>query len=362
MRAIPAVISRAPGRVCLLGEHQDYLGLPVIAAAIDRHIRLSAVPNGTDHLRIALPDVGAERIIALDDPLSSLAPRDYFGSGLRVFRRWGGIPDRGFDIEVRGELPINAGASSSSALAVAWIQLLFGLYHPGCIPAPAELARAAYEAEVLEHGEPGGMMDHTAIAYGGIVAFHQGDGTVRRLAGPLPGLVLVDSRRPKETLGLLARVKDGALAAVRRLQDADPSFDLAGQTASGLADRVRGLPDDLRECILGAVLTHDLTRAALVEFQRTPPDPLRIGELMTRQHAVLRNRLRTSTPFIDGIVDTALAAGALGAKINGSGGGGTVVILAPGREAEVAAAVRALGPAAWPVRIDPGARLERISP
>ncbi|MEC7694207.1 MAG: galactokinase family protein, partial [Bacteroidota bacterium] len=30
--AAPAFVSFAPGRVCLFGEHQDYLGLPVIAA------------------------------------------------------------------------------------------------------------------------------------------------------------------------------------------------------------------------------------------------------------------------------------------------------------------------------------------
>jgi galactokinase len=32
---------KAPGRICLFGEHQDFLGLPVIAAVIDLHITVS---------------------------------------------------------------------------------------------------------------------------------------------------------------------------------------------------------------------------------------------------------------------------------------------------------------------------------
>ena len=36
---IEGIIS-SPGRICLFGEHQDYLGLPVIPMAIDRRLYL----------------------------------------------------------------------------------------------------------------------------------------------------------------------------------------------------------------------------------------------------------------------------------------------------------------------------------
>ena len=42
------IIAEAPGRVCLFGDHQDYLELPVIASAIDRFITIEAVENGND--------------------------------------------------------------------------------------------------------------------------------------------------------------------------------------------------------------------------------------------------------------------------------------------------------------------------
>ena len=37
------IISKAPGRVCLFGDHQDYLGLPIIATTIDKEITIKAI-------------------------------------------------------------------------------------------------------------------------------------------------------------------------------------------------------------------------------------------------------------------------------------------------------------------------------
>jgi len=54
---------KAPARVCLFGDHQDYLGLPVIAAAIDRFITLKANEITTQEFRIHFLDMGKKRII-----------------------------------------------------------------------------------------------------------------------------------------------------------------------------------------------------------------------------------------------------------------------------------------------------------
>ena len=40
---IDKIVSRAPARVCLFGDHQDYLNLPIIATTIDRTIEVSAI-------------------------------------------------------------------------------------------------------------------------------------------------------------------------------------------------------------------------------------------------------------------------------------------------------------------------------
>jgi galactokinase len=57
------------------------------------------------------------------------------------------------------------------------------------------------------------------------------------------------------------------------------------------------------------------------------------------------------------MMEAVLQAGALGAKINGSGGGGTIVILAPGRENQVIKALREVDAEGYPVKVDPGARI-----
>ena len=44
------VISKAPGRVCLFGDHQDYLGLPIIACAIDRFIEIQGSENDSEEI------------------------------------------------------------------------------------------------------------------------------------------------------------------------------------------------------------------------------------------------------------------------------------------------------------------------
>ena len=110
------ITSLAPGRTCLFGDHQDYLGLPVIACAIDRNIKLTAEQNDSGTFVLNMIDIDEVRIINIDATFETLEPRDYFASSLRVLRRYGCIPNVGYTITVTGDIPINSGTSSSSAL------------------------------------------------------------------------------------------------------------------------------------------------------------------------------------------------------------------------------------------------------
>ena len=56
------------------------------------------------------------------------------------------------------------------------------------------------------------------------------------------------------------------------------------------------------------------------------------------------------------MMDAALGAGALGGKINGSGGGGCMFAYAPGCEEAVAEAMRAEGGEPYIVKVDEGAK------
>ena len=46
-----------PGRICLFGEHQDYLGLPVIALAISLHSNITFERRQDDQVIVRLPDI-----------------------------------------------------------------------------------------------------------------------------------------------------------------------------------------------------------------------------------------------------------------------------------------------------------------
>ena len=104
----------APARICLFGDHQDYLGLPIIACAINKHITLTATENNSNQLIISLPNIQSQREIDISDTFDTLEKGDHFASAIRVIRRYGAIIDNGWNITISGNIPINAGVSSSS--------------------------------------------------------------------------------------------------------------------------------------------------------------------------------------------------------------------------------------------------------
>ncbi|TFG97748.1 MAG: GHMP kinase, partial [Calditrichales bacterium] len=113
----PYVTVSAPGRICLFGEHQDYLKLPVITAAINLRVVLTGMANKTDRLSIDLPDIGATETLPLlsnESYYSYEKERDYFRSVVNVLKKSGYPIQKGCDCRVQGKIPINSGTSSSS--------------------------------------------------------------------------------------------------------------------------------------------------------------------------------------------------------------------------------------------------------
>ena len=354
------IISLAPGRTCLFGDHQDYLGLPVIACAIDRDIRLTAVKNTTHVFNLNMVDINEIRIIDIDETFAELQPRDYFASSLRVLRRYGCIPNVGYDITITGNIPINSGTSSSSALLLAWINFLVKAFGVNEEVTPEFISKMGYLSEVVEHGEPGGMMDHYSIGVGNVVYINTMDPFSFTVIGKeLGGLVTGVSGVPKETIGLIGELKGNALLAIEILKSHFADFDLNTTEVEDLKQYCNFLPDRLIPYFKAAVKNHHYTKMALIEFQKPVLDLKKIGSLMNGHHAILRDLLKITVPRIDAMIDAALKAGAYGAKIVGSGGGGSIVAMAePGKESQVVEAMLAAGAVeAYAVNVDPGARV-----
>ncbi len=147
------LIVSTPGRICLFGEHQDYLGLPVIACAITKRLSFEGSHRSDKRVVVDMRDIGAMEEFDLGEDIVYSGPRDYLKSSVKVLIKNGFSFSRGIDANIKSDIPINAGASSSSALTVGWINLLGALSDQAEELSPFKIAEYAHAAEVLEFGE-----------------------------------------------------------------------------------------------------------------------------------------------------------------------------------------------------------------
>lgn len=187
------------------------------------------------------------------------------------------FPEGGVAITVESELPIGCGLGSSAALAVA-IARAMGTPE-------AEVPELAMKLERVFHGDPSGL-DVAVAARGRTLWFAKGK-PMRVVPTPPCFLVVLDSGTTGDTRQLVEAVAARRPAVEEVLED------------------------------IGA-----LVHAARAVLQ----DPISLGELLTENHGLLR-QLGVSTPLLDQLVDIAIGAGAYGAKLSGSGGGGVVIAL-----------------------------------
>jgi galactokinase len=347
-----------PGRICLFGEHQDYLGLPVIAAAISRRVDMSGEHRADKQIVIHLPDIGSELLMevsAIRIPYEQ--KRDYFRSGYNVLIDKGLTFSKGLECTVRGNIPINSGTSSSSALLVTWIHFLSKMADTPQVFTSKELGEMAYQAEVVEFGEPGGMMDHLSTAIGNAVYLTFDPKTTAEAIEPkLGSFVLADSCEPKDTIGVLKRAKFARLELIEKIKEQLPDFSLHTFDSTEKEKLMTFLNEDDYTLLLGTLRNRDILREALDLFKSDKMTDEILGKLLLEHHTILRDVLQISTPKIERMLDAAMSAGALGGKINGSGGGGCMFVYAPNEPEKVAEAIEKAGGKSYLIRIDAGTK------
>ena len=347
----------APGRLCLFGEHQDFLGLAVIALAIDLDIAMVARPQGGGILSLNLPDLGERDEFPAGTGRPYRHARDYLPAVVRVLRREG-YDFPGMSVTVRGTIPINSGTSSSSALVVAWTTLLL-IAATGERPEPGTVARLAHRAEVLEFKEPGGMMDHYTSALGGLLYIDCREPiSTERLPAELDGFVLGDTLVRKATTKTLLKTRVTVRAAVVKLERAYPGFDLRTTAWEEIADLAERLPEEERRPLQAQFINRDLCQQARRMLSKEEFDQRHLGEMLLEHQRQMREGVEVSHPKLDELVEVAVAAGALGGKLNGSGGGGAMFAYAPGRQEEVKAAIEQAGGKGYIVAPREGVRVE----
>ena len=343
--ATPTGVWSAPGRANLIGEHTDYNDGFVLPFAIQHRTAAAARLRTDGRIRVASTFAPEPVEVALADletlfPASSPAARSRdavpewaaYPLGVAWALRalvpaWAAATLPGVDLAIASEVPVGAGLSSSAAIEGAAGSALNALW--GLDLDAVTLAQAGRRAENEAVGAPTGIMDQMASMLG------QADAAVfldcRSLeARSIPlgfaeaGLevLVIDTgvKHAHSTGGYgerRASCERGAAAlGVAALRDVTPA-DLA--RAAQLLD-----PVDFRR--VRHVVTEDQrvldTVAALAA-----DGPRAIGDLLVASHASLRDDFEVSVPELDVAVDTALAHGAIGARMTGGGFGGAAIAL-----------------------------------
>jgi len=351
----------APGRICLFGEHQDYLGLPVISAAINLRISIHGEKRNDGIFRFDLPDVEEADEIDPALPIQYKKKRDYIRSCFNILLRQNIRSKTGYNCRVSGNIPINSGTSSSTALTVALIGFLLTTSESKYRNDSKKIAQLAHRAEVLEFNEPGGMMDHYTASFGSLlfIDFSAPAGPVA-LPARLGRFVLGDSGESKNTTDVLARVKNGVREGLEIISGENSSVSMKTITCDDLKKYGDSLSPKQYELLNANIVNRELTKKAKTLLLHETVEPKKFGSLLTAHHRELRDKLGISTPKIDRMIDAALESGAFGAKINGSGGGGCMFAYAPENYERVAEAIARADGKPYIVTIDNGVRIEQF--
>ena len=329
-RSAPARQSfRAPGRVNLIGEHTDYNDGFVMPAAIDLHTEVSIQPRDDRKLVIS-SDTFAESVeFELDEATHTARHHwsDYI-RGVAVMLEREGHRLRGADLEIRSDVPIGSGLSSSAALEVATAYAL--LESIGVAIDPIELARLCQRAENDFVGMRCGIMDQfiSCLGRAGNALMLDCRSLEYRLL-PLPEdvrLVICNTMVKHELAASTYNERRAECeAGVRHFAKSKPSVRaLRDMTIAGLERHHTELDGTiLKRCHHVISENERVIKAATALEER---NLMAFGELMAESHRSLRDDYEVSCAELDTMVDLAnQVEGVYGARMTGGGFGGCTV-------------------------------------
>ncbi len=339
--AASAVRFSAPGRINLIGEHTDYnlgFALPI---ALPERATVTYLPADTDSIVVSSDRESAPARIPLDTVPGDVTGWAAYVAGVVWSLRRAGRDVPAGTMSIHGGVEMGSGLASSAALECAVLGAI--LTATGQSMDRIDQARIAQSAENEYVGAPTGLLDQLAILFAeprraqlidfrdltvGSVAF---DPDARGIA-----LLLINSRATHQHAGgeyaarrascERAAAAMGA-ASLRDVQDRGLAA-LAAVSDPSDARRARHVITENQRVLQTVDALHDLDYTA-------------VGRLLTASHESMRDDFEITTDHIDLIADTAVRAGALGARMTGGGFGGCVIALVDDARADaVAGAVR----------------------
>lgn len=293
------IISRTPFRISFFGGGTDYPAWTrenpgaVLATTINKYCYLTCRP---------LPPFFEHRTRVLYSRVENVRSIDEIQHpSVRETLRHLGFKE-GVEIHHDGDLPARTGLGSSSTFTVGLLHALYGLQ--GRMPTKADLARTAIHIEQDLIHETVGCQDQVMAAYGGFNLVRFGPAEPFQVS-----LVILGQPRMEELQSHLMLFFTGT-----------------SRTASEIAaTQVREMQDHRAEMLSMLQLVDEALKvlsgkAPILEFGRLLDEGWRLKRSLSA---------KISTPEIDGMYEAAKAAGAVGGKLLGAGGGGFLLIFAP---------------------------------
>ena len=330
--AAPALIVQAPGRVNLIGEHTDYNDGFVLPCAIDFGTLIAARERSDATVRVVASDYGdAVDEFSLEAPIVARADVlwAHYIRGVVKMLLERGLPLRGADLAVAGNVPQGAGLSSSASLEVAVAQAFKSLQGLQALT-PTEMALIAQRAENQFVGCNCGIMDQLIAARGESGSALLIDcRSLEARAVPLPAdrvVMIVHSHVKRGLVDSEYNTRRQQCEAAARHYGVKALRDL---DVEGLERGAEGLdPVVLRRA-----------RHIVTENQRTLDaatalaggDYPRLGLLMAESHASMRDEFEITVEPIDRLVEIIKSAVGSegGVRMTGGGFGGCVVAVLP---------------------------------
>ena len=290
----------ACGKIILLGEHAVVYGRPAIALPIPLAVE-AAIRKGGEAVNVVIPRWGVEQKVRVTNP-------GFTGIIAQMLEQLG-LDKENMTIEVFPHIPRAMGLGGSSALAVAIIRAIDHAYKLDL--KDGRINELAFECEKAAHGTPSGV-DNTVATYGSPLYYQRRDEqplfSTLKLGQPLE-LVIGMTGKESLTADTVAKVR----ASWRQYPERyETIFDQIGHLTVSASDAVKS--GQLNE----------------------------LGELMNLCHGYL-NALQLSTPELEEMIHVARQNGAVGAKLTGGGGGGSMIALCPDSSGPVKTAIESAG-------------------
>ncbi len=324
-------VSRAPGRVNLIGEHTDYNDGFVMPAALEFATLVAASPRPDRRLHVYSIILDQAREFDLDAPAETGRHdwSDYI-FGVTVMLERSGRRLSGADLVVSTDVPLGSGLSSSAALEVSSAHAL--LTASGLPFEPIAVAKICQRAENDYVGMRCGVMDQYASACGVAGAALLIDcRTLESRNVPIaPNLRLLIANsgvRHQHAGGEYNARREACEEGVRLLKPAlGPIKALRDVTLEALEANRKRLPELIyRRC------RHIVTENARVlgaEHALIAGDFAVCGAAMNASHASMRDDFEITCPEVDFLAELAQATlGVYGSRMTGGGFGGCTVSL-----------------------------------